>query len=157
MIFRPAKALACTLAAATVLATLPAEAGGRWRDRDHHRRPVPVERHVDGGELLAIGILGLAAGALIAGMAGQPESSYAEPIHREPAWRHPHGYPRPSPDRTYFPPAPPHRPAPVRAAGGYEPWSPEWHAYCRDRDRSFDAGTGTFTGYDGVRRFCVAG
>ena len=109
MTFRPAQALALTLAAATVLSTLPAEAGGRWRERDHHHRPVPVERHVDGGELLAIGILGLAAGALIAGMIAnqpQPEPHHAQPLHREPAWRHPQGYPRPSPDRTYFPPAP---------------------------------------------------
>ncbi|RIK86786.1 MAG: hypothetical protein DCC69_05650 [Hyphomicrobiales bacterium] len=114
MTFRPAKALAFTLAAATVLSTLPAEAGGRWRDRDHHRRPAAVERHVEGGELLAIGILGLAAGALIAGMvAGQPQPYHAGPVHREPAWRHPQGYPRPSPDRTYFPPAPPHRPGPA--------------------------------------------
>lgn len=26
---------------------------------------------------------------------------------REPAWRHPHAFARPSPDRVYFPPAPP--------------------------------------------------
>lgn len=152
MTFRPHKALASTLAAATLLAALPAEAGERWRSRDHHRRPVPVERHVDGGELLAAGLLGLAAGAIIASIASQPE-----PAWREPAWRHPQGYPRPSPDRTYFPPAPPHAPAPVRAAHGYEPWSEAWYAWCRDRYRSFDARTGTYTGYDGVRRFCVAG
>lgn len=116
MTFRPAFAFA--LAAATVVSTLPAEAGGRWRERDHHRRPAPVERHLDGGELLAIGILGLAAGALIAGaLAGQPgtpETPHARPHHREPAWRHPQGHPRPSPDRTYFdrayfPPAPARR------------------------------------------------
>lgn len=107
MIFQPARPLAFALAATTLLTALPAEAGGRWRERDHHhRRPAPVERHVDGGELLAIGILGLAAGAIIAGMVSQPPP----PAYREPAWRHPQTYPRPSPDRTYFPPAPPHRP-----------------------------------------------
>lgn len=150
MTFRPHKALASALAAATLLSALPAEAGERWRNRDHHRRPVPVERHVDGGELLAAGLLGLAAGAIIASIASQPE-----PIHREPAWRHPQAYPRPSPDRTYFPPAPPHNPAPVRVSYSHEPWSQGWYAWCGDRYRSFDARTGTYTGYDGVRRFCV--
>lgn len=152
MTFRPTKALACTLAAATLLTALPAEAGERWHHRDHHRRPAPVERGMDGGDLLAVGILGIAAGAIIASIASQPE-----PAYREPAWRHPQAYPRPSPDRTYFPPAPQHDPVPVRSAGGHEPWSQNWYAYCRDRYRSFDARTGTYTGYDGVRRFCTAG
>ena len=102
MTIRPHKALASALAAATLLSALPAEAGERWRNRDHHRHPAPVERHVNGGELLAAGLLGLAAGAIIASIANQPE-----PAYREPAWRHPQAYPRPSPDRTYFPPAPP--------------------------------------------------
>ena len=30
------------------------------------------------------------------------------------------------------------------------------HRYCSDRYRSFDPNTGTFVGYDGVRRFCEA-
>lgn len=29
-----------------------------------------------------------------------------EAAHREPAWKHPQRYPRPSPDRVYLPPAP---------------------------------------------------
>lgn len=103
---RPVRPLAFALAATTLLTALPAEASGRWRERQMERHV--VERHVDGGELLAIGILGLAAGAIIAGMASQSPP----PAYREPAWRHPQAYPRPSPDRSYFPPAPPHRPGP---------------------------------------------
>lgn len=34
-------------------------------------------------------------------LAARPETA-----HREPAWRHPQTYPRPSPDRVYAPPAP---------------------------------------------------
>ena len=36
-----------------------------------------------------------------------------------------------------------------------EPWTPEWHSYCRSKFRSFNATTGTFLGYDGKRHFCV--
>lgn len=102
MIFSSARPLACVLAAATLLTALPAEAGSRWRDQ-HHRRPAPVERDIGGGALPAIGIPGLAAAAVIAGMVGQS---------RPPAWRHPQAWPRPSPDRNYFPPAPSRRSAP---------------------------------------------
>ncbi len=142
MTFRPGKTLACTLAAATLASALPAEAGERWRD--HHRRPVPMERHADAADLLA-------AGAIIAGIASQPP-----PAPREPAWRHPQAYPRPSPDRVYFPPAPP-RGMSTGTAGLHQPWSPAWYARCRERYRSFDARTDTFTFYDGVRRSCIAG
>jgi hypothetical protein len=41
--------------------------------------------------------------------------------------------------------------------GALEPWTPEWYRYCEDRYRSFNARTGTFTGYDGRRHFCTAG
>jgi len=109
MPFRPEKALACALAAATLASTLPAEAGERWRG--HYPRPAPAERHLDAASLIAAGLIGLAAGAILAGIAGQQttplETAPREPAPREPAWRHPHAYPRPSPDRVYFPPAPP--------------------------------------------------
>lgn len=47
---------------------------------------------------------------------------------------------------------------PVRAYGNdaIEPWTDEWFDYCRARYRSFNARTGTFTGYDGVKYFCQA-
>lgn len=47
---------------------------------------------------------------------------------------------------------------PVRAYrnDAIEPWTDEWFDYCRARYRSFNARTGTFTGYDGVKYFCQA-
>lgn len=37
-----------------------------------------------------------------------------------------------------------------------EPWTDEWFDYCRARYRSFNARTGAFTGYDGIKYFCQA-
>ena len=34
------------------------------------------------------------------------------------------------------------------------PWTPGWYAYCEDRYRSFNPGTGYFLGYDGDYHFC---
>ncbi len=39
--------------------------------------------------------------------------------------------------------------------GSSEPWSQSWFDYCRSKYRSFDSKSGTFMGYDGIRRFCV--
>lgn len=36
----------------------------------------------------------------------------------------------------------------------YEPWSEAWLNYCSAKFRSFDARTGTYKGYDGLRHFC---
>ena len=69
---------------------------------------------------------------------------YGRPVYREPVYR----------ERLY-------REGPVRGtyartyATGLEPWSPQWYDYCESRYRSFNPRTGTFTGYDGVRRFCA--
>lgn len=123
--------------AATTLSALPAaEAGERWRRYDRHHSN-------NGGEILAAGALGLMAGALIAGSANRPQPVYDYDYYE----------PRQQP-RTYYRPAP----QPVYARGGYamEPWTPEWYRYCSDRYRSFKPRSGTFTGYDGVERFCVA-
>ncbi|MEP9389497.1 BA14K family protein [Mesorhizobium sp. KR9-304] len=123
--------------AATSLATLPAaNAGDReWR---HHGR----HYHRSGGNDLAVaGILGLAAGALVVGLASQPEPVYANPYRQ----------PRPRPVRDY--------PETVYLddyAGGLEPWSAGWYDYCSSRYHSFDPRSGTFVGYDGQEHFCVA-
>jgi len=122
--------------AATTLATLPAaNAGDRhWRRGDRHYH----HYHSNGGDLAAAGILGLAAGALVVGLASQPEPVYANPYRR----------PGPRPIREY--------PETVYLDGALEPWSPEWYDYCHDRYRSFDPRSGTFMGYDGREHFCVA-
>ncbi|PSJ60580.1 BA14K family protein [Kumtagia ephedrae] len=137
--------------AATTLATLPAaQAGDGWR-RHHHNR-------YDSGDMVAAGVLGLAVGALAAGVATAPEPDYYEPVYREPVpvyrepvYREPvyrervRVYREVEPARDYY-----------AYRGALEPWSPEWYDYCSSRYRSFNARTGTFTGYDGVKRFCQA-
>jgi len=118
---------------ATTLATLPAANAG---DR-HWRRYDRVHHHSGNGDLLAAGILGLAAGALAVGLTSRPEPVYY--------------------DRPYRRPVRVNEPAYAdRYAGGFEPWSPEWYDYCSDRYRSFNPRSGTFVGYDGQERFCVA-
>ena len=130
---------------ATTLSALPAaQAGDGWR-RHHY-----YNNHSD-GDLVAAGVLGLAVGALAAGVATAPGPDYyePEPIYREPVrvYRE-----RPVPVRRYYV----EEPQVVYATGALEPWSPEWYDYCENRYRSFNPRTGTFTGYDGQRYFCQA-
>ncbi|MDH6234367.1 hypothetical protein M2281_004985 [Mesorhizobium soli] len=40
------------------------------------------------------------------------------------------------------------------AAAGPQPGSADWLRYCSGRYRTFNANTGTFTGYDGLQHFC---
>lgn len=121
--------------AATTLAALPAaNAGDRhWRRYDRHH-------HSDSGDLVAAGVLGLAAGALAVGLTSRPEPVYYDPPYREPR-----------PVRVYR-----ERVYVDEYAGGFEPWSAAWYDYCSDRYRSFDPRSGTFVGYDGQEHFCVA-
>lgn len=120
--------------AATTLATLPAANAGdrQWRRYDRH-----YHHHSNGDDLAVAGILGLAAGALVVGLASQPapvyDYSYRRPVR---VYR----------ERVYV----------DDYAGGLEPWSPEWYDYCSDRYRSFDGRSGTFVGFDGREHFCVA-
>lgn len=158
------KAAASALVAATVFAALPAQAGERWRD---HRRPVVQN---DAGALIAAGVLGIAAGAVISGIANQPRAAYAEPVYSEPAYREPVYreplYREPPRQRVreqhvrrdYYPPAPVryNEREHVQRYASFEPWTREWYRYCENRYRSFNPNSGTFTGYDGVQRFCVA-
>jgi hypothetical protein len=131
----------------TTLATLPAANAGDWRWRHNGHR----SSH--GGDAVIAGVAGLAAGALIAGALSQPRSapSYYEPDYYD------YDQPRYIVRRQVIV-----RPAPVREygrvayAGSIEPWTRGWYDYCSDRYRSFNARTGTFTGYDGEQHFCVA-
>lgn len=125
---------------ATTLATLPAASANDWRYHRHHRGH-------DRGDAVAAGVLGLAAGALIAGALSNPQPSY------DPGYddydRYPR--PRPAPVRRYYV-----EPRVAYNEGYAEPWTRGWYEYCSDRYRSFNSRTGTFTGYDGEQHFCTA-
>ena len=137
-------AIASVAVAATTLTALPsANAGERWHRYRHHSRD---------GDLAVAGLLGLAAGALVVGLASRP--AYREPVYAGPrrygdyrvgryAGDYRVGYVEP--EAVY-----------ADDYGTMEPWTPEWHAYCSDRYRSFNNRSGTFTGYDGQQHFCVA-
>ena len=71
--------------AATTLATLPAANAGERNWRRHHGH-----HNSRGNDLAVAGILGLAAGALVVGLATS-RAAYREPAYREP---------RPRPDRS---------------------------------------------------------
>ncbi len=134
-------AILSTAVAAMTFAALPAANARDWNRHHGHR-----------GDAIAAGVVGLAAGALIgSALASQPPPPpryyYDDPI----------GYD----DGYYERPAYVVRRAPVRVVreydlGGVEPWSREWYDYCSSRYRSFNARTGTFTGYDGQQHFCNA-
>jgi hypothetical protein len=107
-----------------------------WRVSRHHHR------YNNNGDLVAAGVLGLAVGALAAGVATAPRA----PVYYEEY----------APPRRVYRAAPRYYVEEQRGAYGLEPWSPEWYDYCSGRYRSFNPRTGTFVGYDGVERFCQA-
>lgn len=119
--------------------------GGRndWnRPRPNYDRP----RKRDRSDAIAAGVIGLAAGAIIAGALSQPSTPTYAP---------------PPPPRVYYPPQPaynayPPAPASVKYRGGAQPWSQAWYNYCSQKFRSFNPKTGTYRGYDGADHFCVA-
>jgi hypothetical protein len=123
-----ATALALTVGALSFAST--AEAGRR-----HYRH------HHNGGDALALGLFGFAAGAVLGSALSQPR--YGSPSYY---------YYEPEPIYVAPPPVI-YRPAPVYRAQ-LSPWSPEWYAYCEDRYVSFDSRTGHFYGYDGQHHFC---
>ena len=119
---------------ATVLAPLSAAEARDWRRYHHSHR---------GGDALAAGVVGLAAGALIGSALSRPAPDYYEPRvdYYEPRY-----VVRRAPVRQYYRSS---------YAGTLEPWTPEWYDYCSERYRTFNARSGTFTGYDGAQHFCV--
>ncbi|KAA3451475.1 BA14K family protein [Mesorhizobium sp. SARCC-RB16n] len=125
---------------ATALATLPAANAGDWR----------LHGDDDSGDAVAAGVLGLAAGALIVGGLTNdrppPRDYYDGDYYHRDVLRV-----RPAPVRRYYA-----QPQVLYAHRCAAPWTREWYAYCSDRYRSFDARTGTFTGYDGEQHFCTA-
>lgn len=133
-------AILTTAAVGMTLAALPAANARDWHHRGggwHH------SYHSHGsGDAVAAGVLGLAAGAIIGGaLTSRPD--YYEPDY---VVRRPY----PGPARRYYPVGR------VAYEGAVEPWTPEWYSYCSDRYRTFNARSGTFTGYDGQQHFCAA-
>ena len=112
----------------------------------------------DNGLAIALGIAGLATGAIIAGSLNERRSPAGdrgyEPVTTPPP------LPRYN-DRDAFPTAPPaptvapfERTPVTPTSDPYEPWSTAWLEACRQRYRSFNERTGTFRGYDGRDHFC---
>jgi hypothetical protein len=131
--------------AATTFASIPAEAGDRWRHHHRHYRG-----HSDNGDAAIAGIAGLAIGALVVGaIANDRDDRYYD--------RNPYRNPRPHPDRDILLGEVPDD---VVVGSSYdaafEPWSRSWFRYCRQTYRSFDSRTGTYMGYDGREHFCTA-
>lgn len=100
-----------------------------WNDRDYRRWYEGHRRHDDNNDAAAAAIFGLAAGAILGGIAA---GSMAPP---------------PRSQATINSDAPP-------PAGGYRFGSAGYVSYCSSKYRSFDARSGTFMGYDGYRHYC---
>jgi BA14K-like protein len=121
----------------------------QYWDREVHRNPV-VEPHRKRNRdknletAIIAGVAGLAVGAIIAGSQQQPREVYVQPKPRRVL------------PRTAFPDAPrSDGPRVITYEGAFEPWTQDWADWCANRYRSFNISSGTFTGYDGVKRFCV--
>ncbi len=142
------KTLVLTVAVAAT--TLTATAGmveardRRWSDGDYRGR---YDRHRDyrGRDAVIGGAFGLATGLIVGSAIANSQPRYEERrVYVEPDY-----YPEPMPEPRVI-----YRPV---AAPSFEPWTQSWYDYCSRRYRSFNPNSGTFTGYDGLSHFCVAG
>lgn len=114
--------------------------GNYYRSCD---RRVRVRRDRDNlGAALAVGALGIIAGAVI-----------VDSLNKQKTVRVAPDYPRAPRRRTGEPRVITYDDI---AAGSVQPWSPAWFDYCENRYRSFNPDTGTYRGYDGKDHFCQA-
>lgn len=115
-----------------------------------HRHQKHVQQHHNKNNAVVWGIVGLAAGAIIAGAASNNTS------HRRVVTPQ-----RQYPGANHYPKAPKashrqkRRYQHSQRAQGFEPWTRAWYNYCDNKYRSFNPRTGTFRGYDGRDHFCV--
>lgn len=116
--------------------------------KHHHQQH--VQKQNNGNNAVVWGIIGLAAGAIIAGSANNRSSQrrVIAPQQHYPSANHYPQAPRPTyrQKRQY---------QHSQRAQGYEPWTKGWYNYCDNKYRSFNPRTGTFRGYDGRDHFCV--
>lgn len=116
-------------------------------DRYYDRRPDwNRPRHRGHGDAIAAGVIGLAAGAIIAGALAQPQRpTYYAPQPRVIYEQQAPVYYRQAPARVTY-----------QSSAGFEPWTRPWFNYCSQRYRSFNSQTGTYRGFDGADHFCTA-
>ncbi|MEP9374012.1 BA14K family protein [Mesorhizobium sp. KR1-2] len=117
----------------------------------------------DGGPPFA-GVVGIQTGGVAFDLSGgsryyqtpvvSPDYSYIGPDVEEPGFTYvpPLAFATTYSSVSFISPVPVHTNA---AAVGLQPWSPQWYTYCQNRYRSFDPGSGTFTGYDGRKHLCA--
>jgi hypothetical protein len=142
-----------------------AQAQERRCDREAKRY---ADSRINRGEAaLGSGLGGAALGAIIGGVVGGGKGAgrgaiiggstgaVGGALGSGPKWQH--AYDRAYEDcmEQYEPVRAVREPEP-EYRGSIEPWTDEWYDYCRARYRSFNDRTGTFTGYDGVKKFCQA-
>lgn len=138
--------IVASIAAISVTSVSTAQAH-KIKVKHHHQKH--VQKQNNGNNAVVWGIIGLAAGAIIAGSANNRSQQ-----HRviTPQKRHP--------GANHFPQAPRQTHRQKRKyqqaqQQGYAPWSRNWYNYCDNKYRSFNPSTGTFRGYDGRDHFCV--
>ncbi|WP_029058999.1 BA14K family protein [Stappia stellulata] len=120
--------------------------GNRHQNRHNNRHRNRNRNNDDIGAALAIGVIGLAAGAFLGSAMSGPEYIDQDPVY---APRHPRNYGPARDTRRYRPAAPV-----VVGANRPAPWTPEWYRYCDAKYKSFNPRTGRFTAYSGQQKLC---
>lgn len=109
---------------------------------------------------IAAGIIGLAAGAIIASQATKNRNNHAHNVYRAPAPQPTYQYQEPARQSldqysSNYSTAGEPNVVTFQDTASLEPWTPGWREWCNGRYRSFNPNTGTYRGYDGLDHFCV--
>lgn len=116
----------------------------------HVKHKHQVQKQHNGNNAVVWGVIGLAAGAIIAGSVNNNSSQrrVVKPQRQYPGVNHYPQAPRKAHRQI-------RRHQSSQQAQRYAPWSKSWYNYCDNKYRSFNPRTGTFRGYDGRDHFCV--